>query len=245
MGVLKQVLAQIEEDNSEDAYSQIVDELTQPSTIKTIADLSVHFPKLDTKMVTRVAEIVNSVVTAGEKYSWSRYVSLLFSYVDWLYAHSLNTALISCVIAATLGYNNRQLVEIAIGALFHDIGLTLLPRETLNKPSKLTDLEYTMIKNHCEMGLSMLTNIDLPEVSKLIIIQHHERLDGTGYPFRLKGEEIHEASLITLITEYFETATAERSYKKAQPASEVIAVMKQQSHVFPAYIVDALDKYLV
>ncbi len=244
-GVLKQVLAQVEEDSTQEVYGEIIKELAQKSNIKTTSELGKQFKGLSPQAIAKASAIVDSVVTAGDEYSWNRFISLLLSYVDWLYAHSLNTALISCTIASGLGYTNRQLVEVAIGALFHDIGLTLLPRETLNKPSKLTDVEYAMIKNHCEMGHSMLLSVDLPEISKSIILQHHEKSDGTGYPYRLKGADIHEASMITMIAEYFDTATTDRSYKKAQPVHEVIEIMRKDSHIFPPHIVNVLAQFVM
>lgn len=153
---------------------------------------------LDFAVVQEATDVINHIVFECKNEDWSRYVSLLYSYVDWLYAHSINTAIISYVVGKKLGYNKKQLTNLCTASLLHDIGVTVLPKEILNKPSKLTDVEYTIMKNHCQMGASMLKECNLDPIVPKIILQHHERLDGSGYPYGLNGNQILEEALIVM-----------------------------------------------
>ncbi len=218
-----------------------LDEL-EMAEVKTVEQLRKQFSNVSDQSFRKANDIVNAIIFADSSYSWKRYSNLLFTYVEWLYSHSINTAIVSCIIAIGLGYSNPALMRLAMGAVFHDIGMTLLPKEILLKSSTLTDVEYKVIQNHSEMGYSMIKDIDIPEESKLIVLQHHEKLDGSGYPHGLLGEEITEPALITMIAEFFDTATTARSYKDADTVENVLAIMKNAPHIFPDHIVDVLEK---
>ncbi len=247
LGVFAKVIQQIEEETLKESYvnDAVLSELAQSSTVKTTKEIQNTFPGMDIAHLQKATDILRAVLNASDQYAWRRHVSFMFSYMEWLYAHSVNTAVISCMMGISLGYDDKKLVECAIGAFFHDIGLTLLPRETLEKPSKLTDVEYAMVKNHCEMGYAMLKDTGIPEVSQQIILQHHERMDGTGYPHGLKGDEISEASFITMIAEYFDTATTARSYKAAEPGEKVFEQMYKNDTMFPRHIVEVLKENML
>ncbi len=242
LGILRDVLAQAEtiSNRQKGTYHEFINEITKESTIRSFEELALTFKGLDYRILSRATDIVNAVVRANENYEWHRYVALLFSYVGWLYSHSINTATISCVIGAAMGYSNKRLMDLAIGALFHDIGLTLIPREMLDKPEKLSPVEYSLLQNHCVMGHSMMREINIPEISKQIILQHHEKLDGSGYPQKLKADSICEEAQIVLVAECFDTATTERSYKKAISARECIEEMYSQKEVYRRRIVGVL-----
>ncbi len=247
LGVFNQVLQQLEEETLGESFGDdaVLSELTQSRTIKTTEEIQNTFKGMDVAHLQKSVDIFKAVVNAGDAYPWNRHVSLMFSYMDWLYAHSVNTAIISSMIGISLGYSDQKLAECILGAFFHDVGLTLIPRETIEKPSKLTEMEYTMVKNHCEMGHALLKDVGLPEISQQIILQHHERIDGSGYPYGLTMEKIHEESLITMIAEYFDTATTARSYKAPESPEKVFEQMYNNEKVFPRHIVEILRQNML
>lgn len=189
----------------------------------------------------QATDLINYLVFNCKEKDWSRFVHLLYSYVDWLYAHSINTAIICYLIGSKLGYDAKRLSNLCIAALLHDIGVTLLPKEILLKPEKLTDVEYTIIKNHSQMGAALLQGCGLDAIVPQIVLQHHERVDGSGYPYGLKEDQILEESYIVVVAEYFDTATTFRPYKNPQPVDEVLCDMRSKNNLFPEYIVNLID----
>lgn len=145
---------------------------------------------------------------------------------NYIFSHSINVAIYSAVIAAKLGYDDKKLEEIAIGGLFHDIGKIMIPSEILNKSGKLTPEEYEIVKKHTEFGFEILrkqSSISL--LSAHCAYQHHERLDGTGYPRNLKAKEIHPYAKIVAVADVFDTLTSNRAYRKAMLPHEALEVL--------------------
>ncbi len=192
-------------------------------------------------VLNKATDIINYFVFNCKDKEWSRFILILHSYVDWLYAHSINTAIICYIIGSELGYNLTQLSNLCIAALLHDIGKTLLPKDVLIKRERLTDIEYAIIKNHSQMGSSLLQGCGLQPIVSQIVLQHHERIDGSGYPNGLQKDEILEESSILIAAEYLDTETTFRPYKNARPVDDVLYEMKLKDSVFPRYIVDILD----
>lgn len=135
---------------------------------------------------------------------------------NYTYQHSVNVCILSVALGIEMGLNKYQLNDLAVGALLHDIGKTLIPIEILMKPGKLTEDEFKQIQDHPRIGYDYLKrNILVCQLSKLIVCQHHERLDGTGYPQGLKGHEIHRYSKAVAICDVYDALTSDRVYKKA------------------------------
>lgn len=130
--------------------------------------------------------------------------------------HSIRTALLAMGIAKELGLRESEIIEIGTGALLHDIGKLFLPREILDKPCKLSELEFDVIKTHSEIGFLLLKDQNwLPGKSVQIIHNHHERLDGSGYPNRLSDEQIHLYDRIVGVADVFDAMTSKRNYREA------------------------------
>ena len=184
--------------------------------------------------------IVENLVYGHKNDNWYPYVATLVNYVDWVYSHSINTALVSCLIGSQIGYSITRLEELALGAFLHDVGMTLLPKSVLNKPDKLTEAEMVIVKNHCEMGYSMLADSGMSDVSKKIILQHHEKNDGSGYPNGLKENEIIEEARIVAIAEAFDTATTSRPYKEAKPVDKVLCELMMEKEEYENELVQTL-----
>ncbi|HWQ61134.1 MAG TPA: HD-GYP domain-containing protein, partial [Negativicutes bacterium] len=139
----------------------------------------------------------------------------LRTYQDYVYAHSVNVAVISVLIALNLDYNEAKLIDLAVGSLLHDIGMLAVPREILLKMGNLTPAESEAVQDHARQGFEIIRK--RREVSTLaahIAFQHHERVDGTGYPRRLKGDAIHEYARIVAVADIFDALIADRPYRK-------------------------------
>ena len=162
---------------------------------------------------------------------------------SYTYLHSIRVSVLSLIIAASMDLRWRDLYHIGVGALFHDIGKIKVPQEVLFSDNILNPQEKTLMERHTISGYEVLIRIpDISEESVLIALQHHERIDGTGYPYKLKGDKIHIFSKIVSIADTFEAMTAERSYRKAHNPSEIIEFLMGSSNIFDRRAVKALLK---
>jgi putative nucleotidyltransferase with HDIG domain len=138
----------------------------------------------------------------------------LRDYDNYTYQHSVNLSVLGVTVGKLMGYQRDKLKEFGLGLLFHDFGKTKIPLGILNKPDRLTNQEFDIMKNHAEYGYQILSKkYKLPEITKMIIRHHHEKLDGTGYPHGLKGTEIPEWVQIAAIVDIYDALTADRIYK--------------------------------
>jgi response regulator RpfG family c-di-GMP phosphodiesterase/signal transduction histidine kinase len=129
--------------------------------------------------------------------------------------HSTRVTDFSLKIAAKMGFSEKELGDLELAALLHDVGKIAVPESILNKPGKLTDEEFTLIKEHPARGEAILSPvIELKEISR-VVRAHHERYDGRGYPDRLKGREIPIGARIMTIADTYDSITSERPYRKA------------------------------
>ena len=135
--------------------------------------------------------------------------------------HSARVAEYSKMIAQRHGYNRQRQNDIYMIGLLHDVGKIGVPDAVINKPAKLTDEEFALIKNHPVMGGTILKTIkEMPELS-IGARYHHEKYDGTGYPDGLKGEDIPEMARIIAVADTYDAMTSKRSYRDVLPQSVV------------------------
>ncbi len=152
--------------------------------------------------------------------------------------HCERVAFFSCVLADSAGFNARSLFWFRIGALLHDIGKIIVPTEVLNKPGKLTDEEWTIMKRHPEAGLELVADIDFPGDITAIIRNHHERWDGTGYPDGLKGEEIPFAARILCVADVYDALTTTRSYRPGLTHARAAEIMRSSAGQFDPQLLE-------
>ena len=127
--------------------------------------------------------------------------------------HQENVAAISVAIARKLGWPPGRIDGLRLGATIHDIGKIYIPSEILNRPGRLTDSEFGMVKSHPQVGYEILENTEFPWPIKEMVVQHHERIDGTGYPNGLKGDEIIEEAKIIAVADVVDAITSHRPYR--------------------------------
>jgi putative nucleotidyltransferase with HDIG domain len=156
--------------------------------------------------------------------------------------HCERVAFFSCVLADSAGFNARSLFWFRIGALLHDIGKIIVPTEVLNKPGKLTEEEWAIMKRHPEAGLELVADIDFPGDISAIIRNHHERWDGTGYPDRLKGEDIPLAARILCVADVYDALTTTRSYRPGLTHARAAEIMRASPGQFDPQL---LETFLV
>ena len=133
---------------------------------------------------------------------------------EYLVEHSLNVSILMTLFAKHLAFDREIIEKLALGAFLHDIGKVLVPPEILHKPGKLTPQEYEVMKSHVDLGLEVLKeNPDLPELVIEIVQQHHERLDGKGYPKQLTEQQISQVGRMIAIVDSYDAMTADRVYK--------------------------------
>jgi HD-GYP domain-containing protein (c-di-GMP phosphodiesterase class II) len=141
----------------------------------------------------------------------------------YTFAHSIDVCAFSIYMGLYYGYKKDDLLKLGIGSILHDLGKTRIPPEILNKPGKLTDEELEEIKNHPVFGYNMLMdNISdqLSESSLEIVLNHHERYNGSGYPRGIKRDEIGDMASICALSDIYNAMTTERVYRKAFPPNE-------------------------
>ena len=133
---------------------------------------------------------------------------------DYLYAHSVNVSILAANMGLALGYSKSELTDLCACSLIHDIGMLKISRELINKPSKLSEEEFAPIKLHPVYGLAFLLKIkDAPKTASEVVYEHHEKVDGTGYPEGKKGDEISKFAKIVAIVDVFEALTHPRPYR--------------------------------
>lgn len=143
--------------------------------------------------------------------------------------HSDRVSEYSVLIGKRLGLQDSDIRLLQIGGLFHDIGKIGVPDSILLKEARLTDDEYSQIKNHPSIGAHILSNATIFADIIPIVKHHHEKFDGTGYPGRLKGEEIPYLARIAAIADTFDAMTSVRPYRKALPLDIVKEEFKKYS----------------
>lgn len=144
----------------------------------------------------------------------------------YLFAHSVNCSVLATMIAVKMNYDRNALKILATGALLHDIGLIAIPQMILRKPGALTDIEFEAVKQHPAYGYEILRKSKIfSERIGEIVLQHHERNQGQGYPGGYKGKEIASLARILAVVDVYDALTSEKTYRAAYPVHEVIEMM--------------------
>jgi putative nucleotidyltransferase with HDIG domain len=157
--------------------------------------------------------------------------------------HSLNTAVLAGAIGIENGFAPKDIEQLVIGGMLHDIGKLYIDPEILNKKGRLTEKEYEIMKTHAEEGYKKLCdNKGVTQKVRFMAFQHHENNDGTGYPKRLKGEQILWEARILHVVDVYEAMTAKRCYKDHLLPGDVMEfVMGKYSTMFD---IKAMDMFL-
>jgi HD-GYP domain-containing protein (c-di-GMP phosphodiesterase class II) len=161
---------------------------------------------------------------------------------DYLYNHSMSVCVLMTTFCRNLGFDTRAIKEIGIGAMLHDIGISKIPTSILNKKSALTDEEYEKIKEHVQHGRTLLEQTEgITETSLTAAYQHHERLDGSGYPNALKGDEITQYGQAMAIVDVYDALTTKRCNKRKIQPTEALKMLYEWDGQFNS---DLVQKFI-
>lgn len=144
----------------------------------------------------------------------------------YTFEHSVSVGILTSSVGRSLGLQQHELRELALGGLLHDVGKSRTPSRILNKPGRLTENEYAVMRRHVEHGEAIAAPIEglTPEVLNAVT-QHHERLDGSGYPRGLKGEQISRAGRIIAVCDVYDAMTADRCYRAGEEPTKVMRML--------------------
>ena len=147
---------------------------------------------------------------------------------EYTFNHSVNVCILSLLIASNLRYTRSRLQDIAVGALLHDLGKTKIDKRILMKEGCLTNEEFAIIKMHPVLGADILScrQRDLADDSLKIVLQHHERCDGSGYPHQLLHHQINESARLVMIVDVYDALTSDRPYRAALQPHQVLSLLK-------------------
>lgn len=180
--------------------------------------------KIDDKAVNEsVNRIINEIINNKDAVIQLTEVR---SHDDYTFKHCTNVCVLSVMLGIAAGYGLGDLKKIGVGALLHDMGKVVVPREIINKPGRLTGPEWACIKTHPQTGFDILKQTGkFPLLSALIALNHHERFDGSGYPNGIEGNEIHEFARLAAICDVYDALTSDRPYRKGMPANQAYDVL--------------------
>ncbi|MDB5036845.1 MAG: metal dependent phosphohydrolase [Bacteriovoracaceae bacterium] len=163
----------------------------------------------------------------------------LSSHDYYTYTHCVNVMTFTISLLNALGQKDKKVLEdAAIGAFLHDIGKAKVPLTVLNKPGPLTADEWKIMKKHPEYGMDLLGDKQVPERGKEIILQHHEKINGVGYPFGLRGNQIPLISQVVSICDAYDAMTTNRCYQRARSGFEAFRIIthEMKGHFSPRLV---------
>ncbi|MDF2612897.1 MAG: hypothetical protein K0S71_683 [Clostridia bacterium] len=145
-----------------------------------------------------------------------------------VYEHSIGVTIIALILCKRMKLSTDLTRDILIGALLHDIGKILIPKEILEKTDKLTPEEFETIKEHAKLGYNIIKdNPNVSAITKVIVLCHHEREDGSGYPLG-KGEDLHIGAKIVACCDVFNALTSARAYRQGMELNEVVLMLRKE-----------------
>lgn len=159
-----------------------------------------------------IEELVDYIIDMGDV---NKSLYDIQTYDNYTFIHSLDTCIMASFLGISSGFSEKELKELAVGAILHDIGKTKISAKIINKDGPLSDDEFDEIKKHPIYGEEILSkNIHIPRNAIKAVLQHHERVDGSGYPYRLLNNEISKFGKIVCICDVYDAISNDRIYRK-------------------------------
>lgn len=182
------------------------------------------FHKMEKQFTAVVRDIIKQIEGRKEAIDL---LTHLYAHDDYIFTHSLNVTIYTLALSMKLkNLTQKQTEEIGLGAMLHDVGKMMIPTPILKKPSKLTTDEFDLMKSHAKLGFELLRKEHgLPLTAAHCAFQHHERLNGSGYPRGLKGNEIHIYGKMIGIADVYDAVTTNRIYRKAMLPHEGMGIL--------------------
>jgi putative nucleotidyltransferase with HDIG domain len=189
-----------------------------------ISDVIATGEPVQMKEVTDVCAPLVSAVGAGD---YKGILNGVRDHDNYSYAHSMRVATLLTVFGKVVGLTAGDQMVLASGGLLHDVGKMTIPHEVLNKPGKLEGGEWDVMRGHVKASVEYLERTPgIPKAAIIVAGQHHEKLDGTGYPNGLKGAQLNELARMAAIVDVFSALTDRRVYKPSMGAEKALAIME-------------------
>ena len=155
-------------------------------------------------------------------------LTALKNYDNYTFTHMVNVSILTMSQARALGMEGAPLRELGLAALMHDIGKVRTPTEILNKPDKLTEDEFAIMRMHVVDGAEILRRTpEMPSIAPVIAFEHHLRLDGTGYPLKVSRKGLNLGTMLCSIADVYDAMRSQRAYQQAFPSDRIIQVMNR------------------
>jgi putative nucleotidyltransferase with HDIG domain len=173
-------------------------------------------------------------------------LTALKNYDNYTFTHMVNVSVLTMSQARTLGIDGAPLRELGLAALMHDIGKVRTPNEILNKPDKLTDAEFEIMRMHVVDGAEILRRTpEIPAMAPVIAFEHHLRNDGTGYPFGAKRGSLNLGTQLCGISDVYDAMRSQRAYQQAFPSDRILEVLRRNDgHQFDQNLVRRFTQLL-
>lgn len=199
---------------------------------QTVEDVKSVFKQVRRERKIPIAEIRKQIVPMIHAASDSKNILHLFITLqakdDYTYRHNLAVGAITNVIGKWMGINEQDLLQLTTAALLHDVGKMVVPKSILNKNGRLTDEEFHLMRQHTVYGYDILKEtVGITHRQALVALQHHERMDGSGYPMKVKKDEIDLFSRIVSVADVFHAMSSNRVYQSKFPFYKVIYEMEK------------------
>jgi len=172
------------------------------------------------EMTPMIKDIVENII---ENKNLEVNMNHLWGHHEYTYLHCVNVGILSVCIGIKLNLMKDELIYLGAAGILHDIGKKLIPAELLDKQGKLTEDEFAELRKHPEYGYEILAKAyEISSLTKVGVLEHHERYDGSGYPRGLRGEEITIFGRIIAVADTYDAMTSDRAYRNAFAPSETV-----------------------
>lgn len=228
--VLMRVSNQIGISRSRQALQQAYDQMEQRAEARSRELIAAREEQLRVteQLKNALEQTINVIVAALEKRD------------PYTAGHQRNVAELSLMLAERLGFDSHAIEGVRLGAMIHDIGKIGVPAEILTRPGRLSEIEFNLIKTHPEVGYDIVKGVELPWPVALMVRQHHERLDGSGYPLGLKDDEINYQAKIIAVADVIDAMSSHRPYRPALGIESAIQeIDKHKGLLYESVVVEA------
>ena len=221
------------EDSPEEDKSVSFDESFKQYAVESLSSLYSNLEDVEslTQGVVEIGEQVCQFIDSSKELGIN--LSKLKVSDEYTYKHSVDVGTMAAILAKALGESESFVRDIAVAGLLHDIGKENIPLSIINKPAKLTVSEFEMIKTHPVHGYKLLMeSSNITEEMRQGVLNHHENVDGTGYPRALTGDKIGKTGKILAIVDVYDALVTARPYKEAKSPADAIEIMFTMSNKF-------------
>jgi len=229
---LLDAISQIIGKKSEFIWSEMPEEIGRPLTLTVeeyqgISDAIANGDPIDCNAAAESCLPLVDAVGSGGHHELLKAVQ---SHHNYTYVHSMRVATLLTLFGHGLGMKGDDLIVLSTGGLIHDVGKLVTPEQILNKPGKLTEEEWPVMRDHVTRSSELLgESTDVTKGALIIAGQHHEKIDGSGYPKGLKGSELNELARMSVIVDIFGALTDARSYKPPFPQEKAFGILESMT----------------